>query len=147
MDILPGLFCEDEVVARFKSSGLNLRTLRRCARAKGVGRKFSRHWFFTEPEILELMKGAKATCSNSQNGGARQASTRAGHTSASAFSKALELATERLLATLQNGIFERQARGGVQPVEGFVGAASRYMEGGGSAGLSPRCFAISETCR
>ena len=55
MDILPGLFCEDEVVARFKSSGLNLRTLRRCARAKGVGRKFSRHWFFTEPEILELM--------------------------------------------------------------------------------------------
>src|ERR1700730_6086127 len=94
MDILPDLFCEDEVVARFKSSGLNLRTLRRCARAKGVGRKFSRHWFFTEPEILELMKGAKATCSNSQNGGARQASTRAGHTSASAFSKALELATE-----------------------------------------------------
>jgi hypothetical protein len=38
---------------------------------------------------------------------------------------------ERLLATLQNGIVEKQARGGVRPVEGFVGAASRYMEGGG----------------
>ena len=38
---------------------------------------------------------------------------------------------DRLLATLQNGIFERQARGGVQPVEGFVSAATRYMESGG----------------
>jgi integrase len=38
---------------------------------------------------------------------------------------------ERLLAKLQNDIFERQARGGVQPVEGFVSAATRYMESGG----------------
>ena len=44
---------------------------------------------------------------------------------------------ERLLATLQNGIFERQARGGVQPVEGFVGAASRYMEGGERRFVAP----------
>ena len=38
---------------------------------------------------------------------------------------------ERLLAKLQNDIFEKQARGGVQPVEGFVSAATRYMESGG----------------
>jgi integrase len=38
---------------------------------------------------------------------------------------------ETLLAKLQNDIFERQARGGVQPVEGFVSAATRYMESGG----------------
>jgi hypothetical protein len=38
---------------------------------------------------------------------------------------------ESLLAKLQYDIFERQARGGVQPVEGFVSAATRYMESGG----------------
>jgi integrase len=38
---------------------------------------------------------------------------------------------ETLIGKMQKDIFEGQARGGVQPAEGFVSAASRYMESGG----------------
>src|SRR2546428_284086 len=38
---------------------------------------------------------------------------------------------ETLIGKMQKVIFEGQARGGFQPAEGFVSAASRYMESGG----------------
>jgi hypothetical protein len=38
---------------------------------------------------------------------------------------------ERLLAKLQNQIFEQQMRGSVRTAEGFAAAALRYMESGG----------------
>ena len=59
---------------------------------------------------------------------------RGGRTSTSQFSKALELATahkRKLLAKLQNEIFEDRARGPIPEVETFAGAALRYMEAGG----------------
>src|SRR5580693_8140636 len=91
MNILPGLFSEDQVAERF---GVSVRVVREHACAKRIGSKFSRKRYFTEADIQELMKGGKATCSDSSNGRARKTFTRAGRTSGSAFSKALELATE-----------------------------------------------------
>jgi hypothetical protein len=73
--------------ARVVFRGSSCRAVRcwgpRCARAcvrKAHGSKFSRKRYFTEADILELMKGGKATCSESSNGPARQTSTPAGHT-------------------------------------------------------------------
>jgi hypothetical protein len=69
MDILPGLFSEDQVAERF---GVGVRVVREHACAKRIGSKFSRKRYFTEADILELMKGGKATCSGSSKGGARR---------------------------------------------------------------------------
>ena len=112
MDILPGLFCEDEVVARFKPFGLNLRTLRRYARAKGIGRKFSRHWFFTENGDLRIDEGGKGDMLKlAKRRGSSSFYARGAYLGERVFES---LGTrdrgeaERLLATLQNGIFERR---------------------------------------
>ena len=44
---------------------------------------------------------------------------------------------ERLLAKLQNDIFEQQTRGPVRAAEGFAAAALRYMENGGERRFLP----------
>ena len=59
----PGMFREDEVAARFKVS---LRTVQERASARQIGHKLGRVRWFTEPEILMLMK-AGPECSYSRN--------------------------------------------------------------------------------
>jgi len=87
-DLLHGLFAEEEAAARL---GMSLGTLRKLARAKGIGRKLGRARWFTEADFLALKP--EDTCSNSQSVMA-QTSTPAGRSSKSQLNKALELATE-----------------------------------------------------
>jgi hypothetical protein len=61
--LLPGLFSEDDIVARFDKGGphsVSARMIRERARAKGLGRKFGRVRWFTEDEILQMMKAGPA---------------------------------------------------------------------------------------
>jgi hypothetical protein len=87
--ILSDLHPEDEIAERF---GISARNVRERARAKGVGRKIGRKYWFTEAEGYALMDNP--TCSNSRKGGIRQTGMRAGRISELPLTKALELATE-----------------------------------------------------
>ena len=71
MDILPGLFSEDQVAERF---GVGIRVVRETALKRHIGRKFARKRYFTEDEVLGLMKGS-STCLSSSGGRGRRFST------------------------------------------------------------------------
>ena len=91
--LLPGLFSEDDIVARFDKGGphsVSARMIRERARAKGLGRKFGRVRWFTEDEILQMMNAGPA-CSQSKSGKARHTST------AKAFMRAQKKRTKRVL--------------------------------------------------
>ena len=74
MDILPGLFSEDQVAERFRVS---VRVVRENARKMNVGRKFARKRYLTEDEMLEMMKGG-SPCSGFSSGRGRRSGTSGG---------------------------------------------------------------------
>jgi hypothetical protein len=98
MDILPGLFSEDQVAERF---GVPIRTVRELACAKRTGLKFSRKRYFTEADILEMMKGGKSGCFDSSKGRARQTSTSAGRTLDALSTRAQKSETKEMLEGLR----------------------------------------------
>ena len=130
--VLRDLVSEYELAKAF---GLSLRALRGKANSKKLGRRFGPVRWFTKAEIDALMDEGNSTCSNSQKGNVRLTTMRAGRTSESTFIQSLgtgdRAQAERLLAKLQNEIFENRARGPVPEIETFAGAALRYMEAGG----------------
>ena len=98
MDILPGLFSEDEVAARF---GVTVRVVRDRACAKRIGDKISRKRYFTEADIVELLKGGAATCSESSNGRRRRSGTSAGRSPGELSTRLQKSKTKRMLAGLR----------------------------------------------
>jgi hypothetical protein len=105
-DLLHGLFAEEEVAARL---GMSLRVVRKLARANGIGRKLGRTRWFTEAETLALME-EDTTCSGSKSVMA-QTSMRAGHSSKSQLSEALELATEDKRKSFSSSCKVRSTKG------------------------------------
>ena len=75
MDILPGLFSEDQVAERFR---VGVRVVRENALKRNIGRKFARKRYFTEDDILGLMKGG-SPCSGSSGGRGRRSGTSGAH--------------------------------------------------------------------
>jgi hypothetical protein len=101
--LLPGLFSEDDIVAPFDKGGpysVSARMIRERARAKGLGRKFARVRWFTEDEVLQMMKAGPA-CSQSKSGKARPTSTSEGPFTAKAFMQAQKKRTKRVLDGLR----------------------------------------------
>ena len=84
-----GIISEQEIAGDF---GVSLRVVRDLARKKGVGGKIGRTLWLTEAEVLALRE-KDTTCLNSKSVMAKP-SMRAGRSSKSDMSKALELATE-----------------------------------------------------
>jgi hypothetical protein len=98
MVILPGLFSEDQVAERFDVS---VRVVREHACEKGIGSKFSRKRYFTEADILELMKGGMATCSESSKGRARRSGTSEGRSPDELSTRLQKNETKRMLDGLR----------------------------------------------
>ena len=84
-----GVISEQEIAGNF---GISLRVVRDLARANGIGRKIGRTLWLTEADVRALMENDKP-CLNSK-GVMAKTIMRAGRSSKSDMSRALELATE-----------------------------------------------------
>jgi hypothetical protein len=96
--ILPHLISDEQVVERFR--GASLRTVRARARQLGIGRRFSRTYYFTEEEIIALMKGF-SKCLAFSNGGARRSGTSEGRSPGELSTRLQKQKTKALLDGLR----------------------------------------------
>jgi hypothetical protein len=97
------VFSEDDIVARFDKGGAHSVTacmICERARAKGLGRKLGRVRWFTEVEILQMMKAGPA-CSHSSSGNARRISTSEEPSTDNAFMQVQKKPTKQALDGLR----------------------------------------------
>jgi hypothetical protein len=97
--ICPDLIAIEEVVKRL---GVTSRTIIERARAKGVGGKIDRTWWFKEAEIYALRDEGNAACSTSKSGQDRHTGTSEGQSVDKLFTRLQKKQTKQLLDDLRN---------------------------------------------
>jgi len=90
-NILPNLHSEDEVAERF---AVTPRNVRERARAKGIGRKIGRRFWFNEAEALDLMDNPKC---HSKSSNARASGMSEGSSTDDLFMRLQKRETKQML--------------------------------------------------
>jgi hypothetical protein len=99
-DLLRDMLWEEEAAEQLC---LSLRTLRRRAQAKAIGRKVGRAWLFTKAEVIELGE-RNSTCSQFLGGQNRLSGTLGADATDAVFSRLQRCETKALLADLRTNL-------------------------------------------